>query len=57
MELLAAAEESLGRTLNPTLYTSQDFQTKISSGNHFLVSVMEQSRISLIGEVDLAIHI
>lgn len=52
MELLAAAEESLGRTINPTLYTPQDFQTKLSAGNHFLVRVMEQPRISLIGEVD-----
>lgn len=49
MELLSPTEESLGRTINPTLYTPQDFQTKLSDGNHFLVRVMEQPRIQLMG--------
>lgn len=47
MDLLSATEENLGRTINPTIYTPQDFQTKLSSGNNFLVKVMEQPRIQL----------
>jgi uncharacterized protein len=47
MELLAPAEEILGRTINPTLYTAEDFAAKLEAGNHFLQRVMEQTRIPL----------
>jgi len=47
MELLAPVEELLGRTINPTLYTAQDFTSKLAAGNHFLQRVMEQARIPL----------
>lgn len=50
MDLLAPAEEMLGRTINPTLYTAQDFAAKLEAGNHFLQRVMEQARIPLWGE-------
>lgn len=50
MELLAPAEASLGRTLNPTLYTPADFAAKLQAGNHFLQRVLEQPRIPLWGE-------
>lgn len=49
MELLAPVEESLGRTINPTLYTPQDFESKLAAGNHFLLRVLEQPKISLWG--------
>ena len=54
MELLAPVEESLGRTINPTLYTPQDFAVKLTSGNHFLQRVLEQPRILLYGEAFFA---
>jgi hypothetical protein len=47
MELLAAAEEILGRTINPTLCTAQDFTSKVAAGNQFLQRVMEQALILL----------
>lgn len=47
MELLAPAETLLGRSINPTLYTPQDFAAKLTAGNHFLQRVMEQARIPL----------
>lgn len=50
MTLLAPAEAKLARTINPTLYTRQDFQTKLAKGNHFLQRVLEQTRITLWGE-------
>lgn len=53
MELLAPVEESLGRTINPTLYSPQDFEAKLMAGNHFLLRVLEQPKISLWGESPL----
>lgn len=51
MELLSPAEESIRRSINPTLYTPEDFHTKLQAANHFLVRVMEQTKIQVIGEV------
>ncbi len=50
MELLAPVEEALGRTINPTLYSPQDFAAKLGAGNHFLQRVTEQDRILLWAE-------
>jgi predicted nucleotidyltransferase len=47
MDLLAPVEAELGRTINPTLYSQQDFAGKMSEGNHFIQRVMEQTRIPL----------
>ncbi len=47
MAHLASAEVAIGRTINPTLYSQQDFASKLNSGNHFLQRVMEQARITL----------
>lgn len=49
MELLNPVEEVLARTINPTLYSSQDFASKLSTSNHFLQRVMDQARIPLWG--------
>jgi predicted nucleotidyltransferase len=51
MELLAPVEESLARSINPTLYTLEDFHTKLRAANHFLVRVIEQTKINVIGEL------
>ena len=51
MELLAPAEENLGRTINPTLYTPQDFNAKLTAGNQFLQRVLAQAKIVLWGEL------
>jgi uncharacterized protein len=50
MELLESLEKSLGRSINPTIYSPQDFAKKLKEGNHFLVRVMDQARIPLWGE-------
>ena len=49
-ESLAKAEESLGRRVSPTLYTIDDFQRKVADDNHFVVRVLSQPAIPLIGE-------
>lgn len=49
---LADAEPSLGRAVNPTVYSAADFKTKLGSGNHFLNSVMRGKKVFLIGDED-----
>ncbi len=49
MELLLPVEEHLGRTINPTLYTLSDWQTKKASGNSFVTRVNKQEKIDLFG--------
>ncbi|QXH61579.1 nucleotidyltransferase domain-containing protein [Pseudomonas azerbaijanorientalis] len=49
MERVLPVEEQLGRTINPTLYTLADWQTKKAAGNSFVVRVEQQDKIDLIG--------
>ncbi|MFW9267207.1 nucleotidyltransferase domain-containing protein [Pseudomonas sp. NR3] len=50
MERLMPLEEQLGRPLNPTLYTPQDWAAKFAAGNSFVVRVAQQDKIDLLGE-------
>ena len=50
MERLMPMEEQLGRPLNPTLYTPEDWAGKLASGNSFVQRVAQQEKINLIGE-------
>jgi predicted nucleotidyltransferase len=43
-------ESSLGRAINPTVYSSAEFKIKLASGNHFLNSVVRGEKIFLIGD-------
>ncbi|MGD2118947.1 MAG: transcriptional regulator [Chromatiales bacterium] len=52
MDLLLPLEESLQRSIHPTLYDVADFQAKLKAGNSFLVRVMEQPRLMIQGGVD-----
>ena len=49
---LAAAEERLGRRLNPTLYTSDEFRKRRRSKHPFLSKVMEGKHVVLLGSED-----
>lgn len=48
-ETLAKTEEVLGRKVNPTLYTPEDFAEKVRGDNHFVTRVLDQPKIMLIG--------
>ncbi len=50
MEHLMPLEESLGRTINPTLYTPQDWAAKMAVGNSFVLRVAQQEKITLTGQ-------
>ncbi|PYU80722.1 MAG: hypothetical protein DMG50_18885 [Acidobacteria bacterium] len=49
---LGEVESSLGRAVNPTLYSVAEFKTKLGSGNHFLNSVVRGEKVFLIGDQD-----
>ncbi|MCU7829109.1 MAG: transcriptional regulator [Candidatus Thiodiazotropha sp. (ex Myrtea sp. 'scaly one' KF741663)] len=51
-ELLMSAEESLQRTINPTIYTPADFKAKMRKGSSFLIRVMEQPKLMIKGVID-----
>lgn len=52
MELLLPLEETLQRTVNPTIYKKTDFSTKLKEGNSFITRVMEQPKIMIKGVID-----
>ena len=52
MELLIPAEDQLGRTINPTVYSLEDFRKKIDQENSFVTRVMEQPKIIVKGSED-----
>jgi len=55
ISVLGPTQEVLGREVNPTVYPPSEFQSKLSSGHHFLKTVMNGAKIFLVGdEHDLA---
>ncbi len=49
-EALTKAEETLGRKVNPTLYSPEEFSKKIEGDNHFVIRILDQPKIILIGD-------
>lgn len=52
MTILADAENSLGRTVNPTIYRPDEFRAKKTADNSFVARVVQQPKIFLIGSED-----
>jgi len=50
---LAPAEKLLDRRVNPTLYTSEEFEERRSNKNAFLSRVLDGPTITLMGSVDV----
>jgi len=42
-------QESLGREINPTVFTPTEFRLRIEEGDHFLTRVMSEERVDLMG--------
>lgn len=49
---LASVEKSLGRPINPTVYSPSEFKAKIADGNHFLKAVLKGQKVFLLGDED-----
>lgn len=48
-QLLGRSEEKLGRKINPTFYSSSEWQRKKGEGNNFVTKLIKQPKIFLIG--------
>ena len=46
------ARKYLGRTINPGVYTVQEWRRKLVAGNRVMLAVMKQPKIFLIGSQD-----
>jgi predicted nucleotidyltransferase len=49
---LSAIEKSIGRPINPTVYSVAEFKSKLASGNHFLNAVLKGKKVFLLGDED-----
>jgi len=49
---LSDSEKTLGRAVNPTVYSAPEFKTKLENGNHFLNAVVNGDKVFLIGNED-----
>jgi predicted nucleotidyltransferase len=49
---LAQAQDALGREINPTVYSPEEFARKASSDHHFVRSVLKDRKIFLIGDAN-----
>lgn len=53
---LEGASQTLGRTINPALYTGKDFHARLQGDNAFINRVMQQPKIWLIGQEESLSH-
>ena len=47
---LDKAQQQIGREINPTVYPPSEFQLKLSKGNHFIKTLMRETKLFLIGD-------
>ena len=52
-KILRPAENLLGRTVNPTLYSTAEFKRRLAAKSPFLTKVLSGKRILLIGDEDV----
>ncbi|HJX84525.1 MAG TPA: nucleotidyltransferase domain-containing protein, partial [Candidatus Angelobacter sp.] len=49
---LSDMEAALGRPVNPTVYSADEFKGKLQAGNHFLNAVLHGKKVFLVGNED-----
>jgi predicted nucleotidyltransferase len=49
---LTPVEREIGREINPTVYSTEEFRTRLQGGNHFLQSVLRGEKVILVGDLD-----
>jgi predicted nucleotidyltransferase len=52
VQALYPAQQTLGREINPVLYTPSEFRTRISEGGGFAQALRSSSNVLLIGDAD-----
>ena len=53
VDLLGSAQDFLGREVNPSIYPTDEFVSKISEKHHFVTSLINEPKIFLIGDQDV----
>ena len=48
----STVEKSIGRPINPTVYSVAEFKSKLASGNHFWTAVLKSEKVFLLGDED-----
>jgi hypothetical protein len=46
---LTPVQETLAREINPSVYPTEEFRSKLAGGHHFLKTVLSAPKIFLIG--------
>jgi predicted nucleotidyltransferase len=49
---LNPAQKTLGREVNPTVFPTSEFRSKVAAGNHFLKKVLSEKKLFVIGTQD-----
>jgi len=52
VSILKPIEENMQRPVNPTLYSPEEFRTKVRDKNNFLRNVMESEKLFILGTMD-----
>jgi predicted nucleotidyltransferase len=52
ISVIAGAERQIGRTVNPTIYTFDEFRMRVHEGNAFITRILEQPKLWLMGTAD-----
>jgi predicted nucleotidyltransferase len=52
VDAVRAAEDQLGRPVNPTVFPLGEFAAKLSAGHHFLSAVMAGAKVFVLGDAD-----
>ena len=50
--LLSKEKQNLNREINFNLYTQEEFLKRIKQNNHFMVSVLKEKKIFIVGNED-----
>jgi len=49
---LSPAQKALGREVNPSVFSTTEFRSKVAAGNHFLKKVLSEKKLFVIGTQD-----
>jgi predicted nucleotidyltransferase len=50
--VLTEARSELAREINPVMMTAEEFASKVASGNHFVLSILDDSKTFLVGNAE-----
>ncbi len=52
VSVLKPLEETMQRSVNPTLYSSDEFRKKLHEKNNFILNIMESEKLFILGNED-----